>query len=188
MTDYQTVVRVPIRNSTSGWVWYGLLWCVDGSARWNLQEGNDIGSMATAEVKAAELAQWTEEMGEPLSRKAFGEQGHDLHASLAEMEQWLGPPLEQLAAGFLHKSFTARGARLPTVLSKEEVRRLFTAMPEKGAHRLIVELLYGTGMRISECCQLRVCDLDFDRGEIVIRGGKGNKDRITMLPQSLEGG
>ena len=59
-------------------------------------------------------------------------------------------------------------------------------MPEKGEHRLIVELLYGTGMRIPECCQLRVCDLDFDRGQIVNRGGKGNKDRFTMLPQSLE--
>ena len=79
-----------------------------------------------------------------------------------------------------------RPKRLPTVLSKDEVRRLIAAMPEKGAHRLIVELLYGTGMRISECCQLRVCDLDFDRGQILIRGGKGNKDRATMLPRSLE--
>ena len=49
-----------------------------------------------------------------------------------------------------------------------------------------MELLYGTGMRISECCQLRVCDLDFDRGQIVIRDGKGTKDRMTMLPQSLK--
>ena len=79
-----------------------------------------------------------------------------------------------------------RPKRLPTVLSKFEVRRLIAAMPEKGTHRLIVELLYGTGMRISECCQLRVCDLDLDRGQILIRGGKGNKDRATMLPQSLE--
>ena len=79
-----------------------------------------------------------------------------------------------------------RPKRLPTVLSKDEVRRLIAAMPEKGAHRLIVELLYGTGMRISECCQLRVCDLDLDRGQILIRGGKGNKDRATMLPRSLE--
>jgi integron integrase len=79
-----------------------------------------------------------------------------------------------------------RPKRLPTVLSKDEVRRLFAAMPEKGAHRLIVELLYGIGMRISECCQLRVCDLDFDRGQIVIRGGKGKNDRVTMLPHSLE--
>lgn len=77
--------------------------------------------------------------------------------------------------------------RLPAVLSKEEVRRLFPAMAETAAHRLIVELPCGTGMRISECCQLRVCDLDFDRGQIFIRGGMGSKDRVTMLPQSLEG-
>jgi site-specific recombinase XerD len=56
-----------------------------------------------------------------------------------------------------------RPKRLPTVLSKAEVRRRFAAMPEKGAHRQVIELLYGTGMRISECCQLRICDLDFDR-------------------------
>lgn len=72
------------------------------------------------------------------------------------------------------------------MLSKEEGRRLIAAMPPKGAHRLIVELLYRTGMRISECCQLRVCDFDFDRGQVLIRCGKGNKDRATMLPQSLE--
>lgn len=76
--------------------------------------------------------------------------------------------------------------RLPTVLSKEEVRRLIAALPDNASHRLIVELLYGTGMRISECCRIRVVDLDFDRGQIIIRGGKGNKDRVTMLPQSLE--
>lgn len=76
--------------------------------------------------------------------------------------------------------------RLPTVLSKEEVRRLLAAMPEKGAHRLIVELLYGTGMRVSEWCRWRVCDLDFERSQIVIRGAMGNKDRLTMLPLCLE--
>jgi integron integrase len=88
--------------------------------------------------------------------------------------------------GSLDAVRASRPKRLPTVLSKDKVRRLIVAMPEKGAHRLIVELRYGTGMRISECCQLRVCDLDFDRGQILIRGGKGNKDRATMLPRSLE--
>ena len=88
--------------------------------------------------------------------------------------------------GSLNAVRARRPKRLPTMLSKDEVRRLIAAMPEKGAHGLIVELLYGTGMRISECCQLRVCDLDFDRGQILIRGGKGNKDRATVLPRSLE--
>ncbi len=87
--------------------------------------------------------------------------------------------------GSLDAVRASKPKRLPTVLSKEEVRRLIAAMPQKGAHRLIVELLYGTGMRISECCRLRVCDVDFDRGQIVIRESKGNKDRVTMLPQSL---
>jgi integrase len=59
-------------------------------------------------------------------------------------------------------------------------------MAEKGTLRLFVKPLYGTGMRISECCQLRVWDVDFDRGQIVIRGGKGNRNRATMLPRSLE--
>lgn len=89
--------------------------------------------------------------------------------------------------GSLDAVRASRPKHLPTVLSKEEARRLIAAMPERGSHRLIVELLYGTGMRISECCQLRVCDLDFERGQILIRGGKGNKVRVVMLPRSLEG-
>ena len=81
-----------------------------------------------------------------------------------------------------------RPKRLPTMLSKEEVRRLISATPEQGTHRLIVERRSGTGMRISECCQLCVFDPDFDRPRIVIRGGKckGNKHGVTMLRQSFE--
>ena len=70
--------------------------------------------------------------------------------------------------GSLDAERANRPKRLPTMLSKEEVRRLIAAMPPKGIHRLIVELLYGTGMRISECCQLRVCDLDFG-GELGVK-------------------
>jgi len=88
--------------------------------------------------------------------------------------------------GSLDAVRASKPKRLPTVLSKDEVRRLIAALPSNASHRLIVELLYGTGMRISECCKIRVIDLDFDHGQIIIRGGKGNKDRVTMLPQSLE--
>ncbi len=66
-----------------------------------------------------------------------------------------------------------RPRRLPTLLSKEEVRRLSAGMPEKGAHRLIVALLYGTGMRISECCPLRVGDLDLTEDRLSFAAGKG---------------
>ncbi|GKT12964.1 MAG: hypothetical protein ISEC1_P1956 [Thiomicrorhabdus sp.] len=73
--------------------------------------------------------------------------------------------------------------RLPMVLSVSEVERLFESM--LGINALIVRLLYGTGMRLMEVMRLRVQDIDFDRNEIMVRSGKGNKDRITMLPQSI---
>ncbi|MDP3608324.1 MAG: integron integrase [Methylophilus sp.] len=73
--------------------------------------------------------------------------------------------------------------RLPVVLSKEEVQAILRQL--NGTHHLIVSLLYGTGMRILEALRLRVKDIDFARKEILIRDGKGYKDRVTMLPVSL---
>lgn len=73
--------------------------------------------------------------------------------------------------------------RLPVVLTREEVQRVFRQV--HGVEHLVLRLLYGTGMRIMELMRLRVKDVDFSRGEIVVRDGKGNKDRITMLPRSL---
>ena len=73
--------------------------------------------------------------------------------------------------------------RLPVVLSKQEVAKILDHM--QGTYGLTARLLYGTGMRIMECCRLRVQDIDFDRGELLIRDGKGAKDRVTMLPKSL---
>jgi integron integrase len=76
-----------------------------------------------------------------------------------------------------------RGRRLPTVLSTSEVQRLLAGM--EGRAWLIASLLYGTGMRLMECLRLRVKDVDFSRNEIVVRDGKGGKDRHTVLPRSL---
>ncbi len=73
--------------------------------------------------------------------------------------------------------------RLPVVLTREEVQAILVRL--HGTVSLMVRLIYGTGMRIMECMRLRVKDVDFARGEILIRDGKGMKDRITMLPQSL---
>lgn len=72
--------------------------------------------------------------------------------------------------------------RLPVVLSRDEVRRLIAAI--HGTPQLIARLLYGSGLRLSEALELRVKDLDFDRAQIVVRQGKGRKDRQTMLPTS----
>ncbi len=73
--------------------------------------------------------------------------------------------------------------RLPVVLTQREVAALLAEM--RGTMWLVAALLYGTGMRLLECLRLRVKDVEFARREIVIREGKGNKDRVTMLPENL---
>lgn len=73
--------------------------------------------------------------------------------------------------------------RLPSVLSRAEVDRVLERMD--GTYGLMARLLYGTGMRLMECVRLRVKDVDFGRREILIREGKGFKDRVTMLPETL---
>lgn len=73
--------------------------------------------------------------------------------------------------------------RIPMVLSVNEVHRLMASLD--GVYSLMARLIYGSGMRLMECVRLRVKDVDFDRLEVMVREGKGRKDRVTMLPQSL---
>jgi integron integrase len=73
--------------------------------------------------------------------------------------------------------------RLPVVLTVEEVRRVLARMD--GQHGLMAELLYGAGLRLLECARLRVKDVDFGYRQITVRDGKGEKDRMTMLPQTV---
>jgi integron integrase len=77
-----------------------------------------------------------------------------------------------------------RPARLPVVLTRAEAHRLLTGMT--GTHQLMASLLYGTGMRLMECVRLRVKDVDFAANHILVRDGKGWKDRVTMLPDRLK--
>jgi len=76
-----------------------------------------------------------------------------------------------------------RPQRLPVVLTKEEVKKVLDRM--NGTPRLMGILLYGAGLRLMECCRLRIKDIDFTRNEVVVRSGKGNKDRYTMLPSAV---
>ena len=73
--------------------------------------------------------------------------------------------------------------RLPVVLTSDEVIAVLSRL--EGRHNLIAQLLYGTGLRIMEGLRLRIKDVDFGRGEILVRDGKGAKDRVTMLPASV---
>jgi integron integrase len=76
-----------------------------------------------------------------------------------------------------------RPARLPVVLTRVEAHALLRHM--RGPTHLMASLLYGAGLRLLECCRLRVKDIDFARLEVLVRDGKGAKDRVTMLPTGL---
>ena len=76
--------------------------------------------------------------------------------------------------------YAVKPKRLPVVLTQEEVKAVFQHLREP--HRTIVGLLYGSGLRLNECLGLRVLDVDFGSKEIIVRRGKGNKDRRTLLP------
>jgi site-specific recombinase XerD len=77
-----------------------------------------------------------------------------------------------------------RPARLPVVLSRDEVARLLGHL--HGPVWLMASLMYGAGLRLPECAELRVKGLNLDRGELTVRDGKGGKDRVTMLPAALK--
>lgn len=77
-----------------------------------------------------------------------------------------------------------RPKRIPVVLTKEEVQRVTAAMT--GTTQLMARLLYGSGLRLMECLRLRVKDIDFAANHIIVRNGKGDKDRLTMLPLALK--
>jgi integron integrase len=78
-----------------------------------------------------------------------------------------------------------RPRRLPTVLAHRDALAVLSCM--RGTHQMMAKLLYGSGLRLMECVRLRVKDLQFDDRQIVVRDGKGQKDRVTVLPQSLVG-
>ena len=110
---------------------------------------------------------------------AAATQGQALSALLFLYQQVLGVKLPWLA----ELVRAQRPVRLPTVLSEAQVRRLLEAL--EGGARLMAGLLYGAGLRQIECLTLRVKDVDFAYRQILVRDGKGAKDRVTMLPEGL---
>jgi integron integrase len=113
------------------------------------------------------------------SRVAASTQNQARSSLLFLYKEVLGRELPWLDG--IQKAKTA--VRLPAVLTRDEVARVLARL--EGVHRLIGALLYGTGLRIMEAMRLRVKDVEFARREILVRDGKGNKDRVTMLPVRL---
>lgn len=102
-----------------------------------------------------------------------------LNAIMYLFEKFMG-----LTLGPLEFNKASPKRRLPVVLSHSEVMQILEHLEDK--HRLMVELLYGTGVRLSELLGLRIKDLDFEFNTITVRSGKGDKDRVTLLPASLK--
>jgi integron integrase len=106
-------------------------------------------------------------------------QNQALSALLFLYQQVLGIKLDWLDDVVRAK----RPKRLPVVLSREEVQRVLKLIP--GTNGLMARLMYGTGMRLMETLQLRIKDIDFSYKQILVRSGKGDKDRVTLLPEIL---
>lgn len=130
------------------------------------------------------------EMGAPEVERFLSHLAMDLNVSASTQNQALAALL------FLYKHVLAidlpwlndvvrakRPERLPVVLSREETQRLLACF--EGELGLVTGLLYGSGMRLMEAVRLRVKDMDFARSEILVRDGKGMKDRVTLLPARL---
>jgi len=116
-----------------------------------------------------------------VGRVAASTQQQALSALLLLYRDVLGRPL-----GDLGSVLKARAPKLlPVVLSRSEVHRVLEEL--NGGYRLIGMLLYGAGLRLVEAVTLRIKDLDFGRGEITVRRGKGAKDRVTVFPERLKG-
>ncbi|MCZ6449803.1 MAG: integron integrase [Deltaproteobacteria bacterium] len=131
------------------------------------------------------------EMGEPEIARFLSSLATDRHVSASTQNQALNALLflyrEVLAKdiGYVNGVVRAkRPHRLPVVLTREEVRSILGQL--QGLDWIMAMLLYGAGVRLMECLRLRVKDLDFSRNEILVRDGKGRKDRVTMLPTAVK--
>jgi len=110
-------------------------------------------------------------------RVSASTQNQALCAILFLCREVLGLPVE----GLWLTAKAKRGSHLPVVLSVPETAALLGAM--RGTHWLMAALIYGGGLRVSECCELRLKDIDFEQGLVFVRGGKGDKDRATLLAE-----
>jgi integron integrase len=113
-------------------------------------------------------------------RVAASTQNQALSALLFLYRHVLEKPFPEMAALIRAR----RPARLPVVLTRDEVRRVLARLG--GEPRLVATLLYGSGLRLMEALRLRVKDVDLSRNEILVRDGKGQKDRVTMLSAALK--
>lgn len=138
------------------------------------------GKRHPAEIGAGEVTRFLTSLAVD-GNVAASTQNQALSALLFLYREVLGQDLP-----WLDDVVRAKGAqRLPVVLTRAEVRAVIQQL--EGTPRLMALLMYGAGLRLLECARLRVQDLDFSSNQILVRAGKGNKDRVTMLPAATKG-
>lgn len=164
-----------------GWAWrFARWWEGRAASRPQPVDGHDRAwpSKAVESATADDVREFLSELA-TRGRVSVSTQRQALNAIVFLMREALGKDLGEL--GDYRKA--RKPVRMPSVLSREECQQLFEAMD--GTMRLMAELMYGSGLRLTELLRLRVKDVDLMRGQIMVRGGKGDKDRVTCLPLSL---
>jgi integron integrase len=131
------------------------------------------------EMSEAEIAQFLSSLASE-GHVSASTQNQALNALLFLYREVLEKPI-----GYINGVVRAkRPTRLPVVLTRQEVRAILGVL--SGPEWLMAMLLYGAGLRLMECLRLRVQDIDFPSNQIVVRAGKGDKDRVTMLPAAVQ--
>lgn len=112
-----------------------------------------------------------------------GKSSSTLNTAYSALQFYFGTILRR--SFFVHIPRSKKERRLPVVLSKEEIAGMI-AYTQNPKHNCIMSLLYGTGVRVSELVNIRMCDIDFDRMMLRVFQGKGKKDRMAILPKKLK--
>ncbi len=139
------------------------------------------GKRHPAEMSEAEVTQFLSSLAVS-ARVSASTQNQALSSLLFLYKEVLGQPLPWLD-NLVHAQ---RPTRLPVVMTREEVQAVLGRL--EGTPRLMATLLYGAGVRLLECARLRVKDVDFTSNHIIVREGKGDKDRVTLLPCAVKAG
>ncbi|GAB5562251.1 MAG: class 1 integron integrase IntI1 [Synoicihabitans sp.] len=156
----------------------GLLWRTEQSYRgWAQRFARFVAPDSPWQVEAPQLDAFLTQLAVE-EKVAPSTQKQALNALVFFLQEGLGKQI-----GKLNYSFARPRRRIPSVLSRQEVQRLLQCMSP--ANRFMAELMYGSGVRIMELLRLRVKDVDLERGQLEVHAGKGDKDRMTVFPDSL---
>lgn len=156
----------------------GLLWRTEQTYRkWAQRFADYLAPKSPFIAEAPEVAGFLSDLA-VRTRASASSQRQALNALVFLMEEALNRKLGEMD----FKRATPR-ERVPVVLTREECGKVFDEL--EGTHRLMAELAYGAGLRLMELLRLRVQHLDLRRRQLLVRGGKGDKDRVTLLPESL---